>query len=194
MWKVLPKLSDGGDWPCVAVVDGQFLLLFALPPDNRTFVCENRNVQTSHAVDMMDYQSFWRNAMQRVSCVEDFDAFIVHAFQNLEFSVEEREWNKMGHQFANIKADLVRHLGYLNDQACDDWEKSTFNDSEFERRASVALSRESRAATKREFMDQSGVMQNCRHHTKISPHLGGRIYFAIENRSNVFVGKVCEHL
>lgn len=195
LWTILGKLPSGSeDWPCGCESVSDSMLALCPMQENHDTLCGETNVQCITVKNLDEFQEYWRMIATKAKCGDDLDLCVPGAFMYLEFSVEKRDWEKMGPPFTAIISSLVDHLSYLNDLAVLDWAAANFNDAEFEIRARVSLSRESGAALHRPFSDAQGNSYNCRHHTKLTPNRGGRIYFAIENRSQVFVGKVCEHL
>jgi hypothetical protein len=168
-------------------------------------ICDAEEVTVFYGYLGARYRRFWRELLSHFAESEEvFDRFIPVAFWQLEFGPQARgKWGDTGYAFFDIQLSLVEHLTYLEDMAIADWNQSAHHDGEFARTATsrgVELSRDERAAGNRAYPNLNGVAIQCRHHTKLTPrgearsaHHGGRIYFAVENRTHVFVGKVCEH-
>lgn len=201
--RVLPALEQSSVPECDARATESATLGIALVTANGYEKnCEGVTTSVCFASDQSSFELFWRKIMASPECdAYLFDRFLHVAFWDLEFGPGARNcWDKTGHVFANIQADLVKQLSYLSDSAIADWERSGFHDGEFARIASVRLSRDEASAGNRHFPDDLGKPHHCRHHSKLTPSgsgksaaHGGRIYFCIEQRDIVFVGKVSEH-
>lgn len=167
--------------------------------------CVNAVSRITFTVNEQTVQSFWRDLIgSNVVSAQTFDRLIPAAFWNLEIAPTARnQWDRMGHSFPSIKSSLILHLAYLNDKAVTDWASASYLDPDFKKLASasgVLLSRDGSRSNSRFHADRFGRSWNCRHHTKLNPqgtgksaHHGGRIYFCVESRTNIFIGKVCEH-
>lgn len=203
---VLPRMVSSPDFMCSGrAVPAHCLCIDMRDGESKEITCEGENVTVAYADSPQGYQAFWRTMIDAyANDHHEFDLHVDQAFWQLELGPAARNgWGSTGHAFANIKRCLVQHLAYLNDEVIDDWAEARYQDPAFSARAQakgVLLSRDESAAGARRYEDGSGALQPCRHHTKlspqghaVSPHHGGRIYFAVENREIVLVGKVCEH-
>jgi hypothetical protein len=197
VWRKLGrlKLATESEFCEGRALTDRVLVLLPFKRDEVNRRCGEAAVTEQLAVDAVEFQQFWRDLLEEhPKTSTEFQRFVPAAFLNLELGPEGRDnWDKMGYLLANIRADLVEHLAYLCDKAIDDFEKAGYNDGEFEKRAPIALSREAKASANRKCLNDAGQQINCRHHTKISEGRPGRIYFDLEDRTTIFVGKVCDH-
>lgn len=185
-------------------IESQCLSVRIGATEMESHVCMEQEVAIQYAGDQLAVQEFWRQQLASAPDAGEFESCLRLAFWTLEIGPEAQgRWNSTGHEFVNIRSNLIVHLRYLNDQAVDDWISSNFHDAAFSsiaRSRNVLLSRDESTASSRLYKNANGGFQLCRHHTKLNPvgtgksaHFGGRIYFAVENRNVVFIGKVSEH-